>query len=145
MSQTELNFELRKLFKETEVRFPAQKLDSDTKQAYLQDWKEKSARVGFKRFEAGVKRARESGNYFPMICDINPLIPDSIGKDPRDEAWEREFKELCQRKRMGEKFWTGADVFEAVAGKVLNGEIKPTDPGWYEWAKHFKASAQRAK
>jgi hypothetical protein len=142
MSQTELSSEIRQLFRDTEIRFPNQKMDAETKKAYLEDWRWKAGEVGFKRFELGVKRARSQGNYFPMICDIAPMIPDSASKD---EAWEKEFNDLVRRRRAGEKFYTIADVFEAVAGKVLNGEIKPTDPGWYEWAKHFKASAQRAK
>lgn len=141
MSSTKWNSEVRQLFRETQVRYPHQNLEPETIKAYLEDWRIEVERVGFKRFEEGVKRARTYCDFFPMVSKIRDLIPD-IRND--NEAIRQELSELRRRKDAGERFYTLADVFETVADKIRAGEIKPSNPSWIEWAKHFKKKSLSA-
>ncbi len=80
--------------------------------------------VGFSRFEQGVRRARSYCNFFPMLADIKPLIPEPKNDD---EALRRELRELQRRKDAGEKFYSLADVLIEFRRRVETGEVKGRD------------------
>lgn len=134
MHLTDSTSELKKLFRETQIRYPNQPLEAETQKAYLEDWKAKVKEVGLARFVEGVKRARNYSNFFPMMADIVPLIP---GRNDDGAAMKREWRELWRRKEAGEKFYTIQDVFSEFARRIKSGEIKPRDAGWIEWAKKY--------
>lgn len=138
MPSTERNSEIRELFKATKARFPQQVFEKETAEGLLEDWRDLCQEVGWQRFETAVKRARTYGNFFPAISQIREMVPA-----PKQEAADirRELRELEQRRDAGEKFYTLQDVFKEVAQRIKAGKIKPRNPQWIEWAKHFLKSA----
>lgn len=138
------NTEVKKLFGETVIRYPHQKLEPETEKAYMQDWRDECDRVGFQRFSEGVKLARSISDFFPMIAKIKKCIPE-----PRCENQEhrRMMADLQQRKRDGEKFYTLADVMLEFCRRVESGKVKAsTERGLAAletWAKNLRGSEKR--
>lgn len=127
--------QVKQLLRDTMVRYPNQPFPPEFQSATLEDWLERVDRVGFARFEAGVKRARSYEEFFPHVSKIDALIPERAGSSGED--WNAELKELIAQKKAGVKFYTIQDVFTEVAHRITDGRIKPRNPTWFEWAAKF--------
>lgn len=135
--------EVRRLVLDTARRYPAQKLDKENIAALVDDWLVVAEESGFMRFEAGVHRTWQYCEFFPKTVNIRELMPPPRMAD--GERWNRELRELQARKLAGEKFYTMGDVLEEFANRIRSGKIRPRDPNWIEWAKHFKGSSAQAE
>lgn len=131
-----LRSEVRRLVLDSARRYPGQEMSKESLQAVVDDWLVLADEVGLMRFTDGVRRTWQYCEFFPKPINIRELMPSPRMKD--GERWNQELRGLEQRKRAGEKFYTLADVFSAVASKIRTGAIKPKNPSWFEWAKQFK-------
>ncbi len=127
---------VKSLVQDTARRYPGQQLQKESIQAITEDWTDLAAEVGILRFTDGVRRSWQNCEFFPKPVNIREFLPVPRLRD--GEQWNRELRELQERQRDGEKFYTLGDVFSAVASQIRTGKIKPSNPQWFEWAKQFK-------
>lgn len=138
-SKNSIKAQVKSLLNETLRRYPGQQYEKETLKAWQEDWESIAGEIGITRFTEAVRRARSYSKFFPHPADIREYTPAVKLKD--GEAWNRELRELQKRKAAGERFYTLGDVFATVASKIRMGEIKPSNPQWYEWANKFKGKA----
>lgn len=66
--------------RETKARYPNQKLDDMTSEAYMRDWREILEHTDKQRFESALKFARMKCKFFPVPADIWEYMPTATRK-----------------------------------------------------------------